>query len=40
LPMLASVPWVGPEAADTGNHKLKFWNRNKSPEEQKETVEV
>jgi len=40
LPMLASLPWVGPEAADHGTHKLKFWNRNKSPEEQKETVEV
>jgi polysaccharide chain length determinant protein (PEP-CTERM system associated) len=40
LPMLAAVPWVGPSAAENGNRKLKFWNRNKSPDEQKETVGV
>jgi polysaccharide chain length determinant protein (PEP-CTERM system associated) len=40
LPLLASVPWVGAETPENGNHKLKFWNRNKNPDEQKETVEV
>ena len=45
LPMLAAVPWVGPQAADIGDHKLKFWKRhrsseNKSSEEEKETVGV
>ena len=40
LPMLAAVPWVGPAAVENGNHKLKFWNRNKTPDEQKETVGV
>ena len=40
LPLLAAVPWVGVVATDDGNSKLKFWNRNKSPDEQKDTVEV
>src|SRR6202790_800876 len=40
LPLLASVPWVGLEPADEGNHKPKFWNRKKSPDEEKETVGV
>jgi polysaccharide chain length determinant protein (PEP-CTERM system associated) len=42
LPMLATVPWVGPEPASDGNHKLHFWNRNKSPDQprEKETVAV
>jgi polysaccharide chain length determinant protein (PEP-CTERM system associated) len=40
LPLLAVVPWVGPVAAENGNHKLKFWSRKKSPDEQKETVGV
>ena len=42
LPMLATVPWVGPVPAADDNHRLKFWNRNKSPDEhkEKETVEV
>ncbi len=40
LPLLAAIPWVGLQVADNGNHKLKFWNRNKSPKEQKETVGV
>src|SRR5579864_5682780 len=42
LPMLATVPWVGAESATNGNHRLRFWNRNKSPDEpkEKETVAV
>jgi polysaccharide chain length determinant protein (PEP-CTERM system associated) len=42
LPMLATVPWVGPESTADGNHRLHFWNRNKSPDEprEKETVAV
>jgi uncharacterized protein involved in exopolysaccharide biosynthesis len=42
LPMLATVPWVGPEPATDGNQRLRFWNRNKSPDEpkEKETVAV
>jgi capsular polysaccharide biosynthesis protein len=40
LPLLAAIPWVGLQVAENGNNKLKFWSRNKSPEEQKETVEV
>ena len=40
LPLLAAVPWVGLVATDNGNSKLKFWNRNKSPDGQKDTVEV
>ena len=40
LPLLAAVPWVGVMAAEAGNNKLKFWNRNKSPDEKNETVGV
>jgi capsular polysaccharide biosynthesis protein len=40
LPLLASVPWVGVVVAEDGNSKLKFWKRNKSPDEHKETVGV
>ncbi len=40
LPLLVSVPWVGLEAADDSNHKPRFWNRKKSPDEEKEAVEV
>ena len=40
LPMLATVPWVGPELGTNGDHKLKFWNRNKSPDEDKEKETV
>jgi len=40
LPLLAAVPWVGVVAAENGNSKLKFWNRNKSPDEKNETVGV
>jgi polysaccharide chain length determinant protein (PEP-CTERM system associated) len=40
LPLLAAVPWVGPELGTDGNHKLKFWNRNKSPDEDKEKETV
>jgi uncharacterized protein involved in exopolysaccharide biosynthesis len=36
LPLLAAVPWVGMGAAENGNSKLKFWNRNKSPDEHKD----
>jgi uncharacterized protein involved in exopolysaccharide biosynthesis len=39
LPLLAAVPWVCAVAADNGN-RFKFWNRHKSPEEQKETIGV
>ena len=40
LPMLVAVPWVGVVAPENGNSKLKFWNRNKTPDEHKETVGV
>ncbi len=40
LPMLVAVPWVGAAAGVEKNGKLKFWNRNKSPDEDKETVGV
>jgi len=42
LPLLATVPWVGPEPTADGDQKLKFWNRNKSADEakEKETVAV
>jgi capsular polysaccharide biosynthesis protein len=40
LPLLAAVPWVGAAAAENGNHWLKFWNRHKSPDQQKETIGV
>jgi len=40
LPLLASVPWVELEAAGGTNHKPKFWNRKKSPDEEKEAVGV
>jgi polysaccharide chain length determinant protein (PEP-CTERM system associated) len=40
LPMLVSVPWVGVVATENGNSKLKFWGRNKTPDERKDTVGV
>ena len=42
LPMLVSVPWVGSAAAarENGNGKYKFWKRNKTVDDEKETVEV
>jgi polysaccharide chain length determinant protein (PEP-CTERM system associated) len=40
LPLLAAVPWVGVVVEENGNNKLKFWNRKKTPEEQKDTVGV
>jgi uncharacterized protein involved in exopolysaccharide biosynthesis len=40
LPMLVSVPWLGVMATENGNSKLKFWNRNKSPDAHKEAVGV
>ncbi len=40
LPLLAAVPWVGVMAAENGESKLKFWNRNKSTDEHNETVGV
>ena len=40
LPMLAAVPWVGVTLPEGENGKLKFWNRDKKPEEQKDTVGV
>jgi uncharacterized protein involved in exopolysaccharide biosynthesis len=40
LPLLAAVPWVGAVAAENGNNRLKFWNRNKRPDEPKETIGV
>jgi uncharacterized protein involved in exopolysaccharide biosynthesis len=40
LPILVSLPWVGVAAAENKNGKFKLWNRNKSPNEHKETVGV
>lgn len=40
LPLLAAVPWVGVVVPENGNGKLRFWNRDKSPDEQKDTVGV
>ena len=40
LPLLATVPWVGVALPENGNSKLKFWNRDKSEEERKDTVGV
>ena len=40
LPLLAAVPWVGVVVPENGNSKLKFWNRNKSTDEHKDTVGV
>jgi polysaccharide chain length determinant protein (PEP-CTERM system associated) len=40
LPMLVSVPWVGVAAVREKNGKFKFWNRNKTPDEHKETIGV
>jgi uncharacterized protein involved in exopolysaccharide biosynthesis len=40
LPLLAAVPWVGVVVPENGNSKLKFWNRDKSPDEHKDTVGV
>ena len=39
LPMLATVPWVGPPTTN-GDYKLRFWHRNKSPDEHKEKETV
>jgi len=40
LPMLVAVPWVGVVAEENGNSRFKFWKRNKSPDERKDTVGV
>lgn len=40
LPLLAAVPWVGVAVEEHGSGKLKFWNRDKSPDEHKDTVGV
>ena len=40
LPLLAAVPWVGVVVPENGTSKLKFWNRDKSPDEHKDTVGV
>src|SRR5580698_356061 len=40
LPLLVSVPWVGPAAEQEKNGKFKFWNRNKNPDEQKDKQTV
>jgi len=40
LPMLVSVPWIGLTVVENKNGKFKFWNRNKHPDEHKETVGV
>jgi protein tyrosine kinase modulator len=40
LPMLVSVPWVVETVSANGNGKGHFWNRDKQPEEKKETAEV
>jgi hypothetical protein len=38
LPMLVAVPWVGAPAVE--EKKVKFWQRNKKPELQKDTLTV
>jgi polysaccharide chain length determinant protein (PEP-CTERM system associated) len=38
LPMLVAVPWVVETVPPNGNGKGHFWNRNKQPEESKETA--
>src|SRR5258708_3283987 len=40
LPLLVSVPWVVDTAAANGNHKRRFWNRKKQPEEREKTARV
>jgi polysaccharide chain length determinant protein (PEP-CTERM system associated) len=40
LPILVAVPWVGTAASVEKNGKSRFWNRNKSPDEDKQTVGV
>lgn len=40
LPILSAVPWVGAASPENGNGKPRFWNRNKSPDEHKDTVGV
>jgi len=40
LPILVTVPWIGATAAAGNNGKFKFWNGNKHPEEQKQSVGV
>ena len=39
LPILVAVPWVGAGAVGE-NGKGRFWKRNKSPDEDKQTVDV
>jgi hypothetical protein len=36
MPLLAAVPWVGVVATDDGSN-FRFWNRNKSSDEHKNT---
>jgi uncharacterized protein involved in exopolysaccharide biosynthesis len=38
LPLLVAVPWVGAVEGNEKNGKFGFWNRNKSPEEHKESI--
>jgi capsular polysaccharide biosynthesis protein len=38
LPLLVAVPWVGVVQENQKNGKFGFWNRNKSPDEHKETI--
>jgi uncharacterized protein involved in exopolysaccharide biosynthesis len=40
LPLLAAVPWVGVVDGENGTNRLRFWNRNKSPDEHKDTIAV
>ena len=41
LPALVAIPWVGETAeANNGGARGRFWNKNKKPDEHKETVEV
>jgi len=38
LPMLVAVPWVGAVEENGQGGKFGFWNRNKSPDEHKESI--
>jgi uncharacterized protein involved in exopolysaccharide biosynthesis len=38
LPLLVAVPWIGVLEENETNGKFDFWNRNKSPDEHKETI--
>lgn len=40
LPILIAVPWVGVAAGPNNNDRLRFWKRNKSGDEDKQTVGV